>query len=162
VRDRTNSERICVVYFENKEGYVIVAPDRSHPTPQGFIRRECHHLHEVDRLTRKLQTQDRNMFSRLMEKDRKQIQAKHEQIKSKLRQRLLAVDCSRVERLFILGAFQYLDKKERELLKCEVGGYFHAREFDSTNKYGGTEDHGRQLEKVVPKMSDRLAAALSK
>lgn len=157
--DQQNHERICVVYFENSSGYVIVAPDQSHPTPQGFERKECHHLHEIDSLTRRLNQQDTNMFGRLMANDREQIRAKHTSIRSKLGQRLLAVDCSPVERAFILHMFRYMDRKEEELTRCEVRGYFQQREYDS--KLAKVDDYGGQLERTVPKMSDRLASLIT-
>lgn len=156
-----NDERIGVVWFENKAGYVIVAPDHSHPTPQGFERKECRTLHEIDVLTKRLNRQDTDMFSRLMENDRRQMRAKHEQIRSKLGQRLLAVNCSNVERLFILRHFRYMDQKEKEILKCEVNGYFHQREYDSPGS-DPIDRHGKQLEATTPKLSDRLASLMTK
>ena len=152
-----NDERICTVYFENAQGYVIIAPDQSHPTPQGFERREAKTLREIDRLTERMNRQDRDMFSRMMEKDKQQMLVKHDQIRAKLRQRLLAVDCSRPERLFILGAMDYLRRKEEEITKFSYRGYFQQREFDS--KRACTENYGKQI--TMPKMSERLASALS-
>src|SRR5882724_6644671 len=141
MQDRHNHERISVLYFVNKSGYVIVAPDRSHPTPAGFEPRYCTTLAEIDSLTRKLNRQDTDMFSRLIAKDRAALIARHAQMKAKLDQRLLAIDCSPIERMFIQGAFRYFDKKEAELTKCEVSGYFHAREYNSAGS-DPLEQHG--------------------
>jgi hypothetical protein len=151
-----NDERISVVYFENQRGYIIVAPDTSHPTPQGYIRRECHTLREIDLLTRRLNLQDKSMFDNLMEKDRRIMQDKRDSIRSRLRQRMLAADCTNFERRFIRGAFEYLERKEKENTEFQIRGYFTQREFDA--KKAGTEDYGKQL--VMPRMSDRLAHAL--
>src|SRR6267142_6485260 len=106
-----NAERINVLYFVNRSGYVIVAPDQSHPCPQGYEKRWCRTLREVDSLTRRLNMQDQNMFAHLMERDRQQIVAQHARIKSKLNQRLLAIDCGPAERLFIQSAYKYMDRK---------------------------------------------------
>lgn len=152
-----NSERICVVYFENKEGYVIVAPDHRHPTPEGFERRECKTLKDIDRLTVRLNRQDTRMFERMWYRDREQMIASHDKIRSKLRQRLLAIDCSKIERLFIESAFRYFERKEKEYENFKVRGYFQQREFDSKN--AKVDDYGKQL--VMPKLSSRLASALS-
>lgn len=159
--DRHNHERIHVLYFINAQGYVIVAPDRSHPCPAGFEPRYATTLREIDALTRTLNRQDTDMFSRLMARDREAIRTRHALIRSRLNQRLLAVDCHPNEALFIRSMFRYMDKKEAELLKFEVRGYFHQREYDSPGS-DPIEKHGRQLEATVPKMSDRLAAALTK
>jgi hypothetical protein len=156
-----NDERICVIYFENRDHYVIVAPDHRHPTPAGFERRECHTLREIDQLTARLNRQDTDMFTRLMAQDREAIRRRHSEIRSKLGQRLLAADCSSWERMFIQSMYRYMDRKEEELTRCEVRGYFHQREYDSPGR-DPVEQHGRQLEATVPKMSDRLAAALSR
>lgn len=153
-----NAERISVLYFQNAVGYVIIAPDRSHPCPDGFEKRYCTTLAEIDSLTRKLNRQDTDMFSRMQQKDRAILAARHGQIKAKLGQRLLAVDCTRMERLFIHRMFQYLEKKEAELLKCEVRGYFHQREYDSAGS-DPVDKYGTQLK--MPKMSDRLASVMS-
>lgn len=146
-----------VIYFENKRGRVIVAPDTSHPTPEGYQRRECRTLAEVDALTRRVNAQDQAHFDDLMEKDRRIMQLKRESIKAKLSQRLLAIDCTPIERAFIKGAFAYFDRKERESAKCIVRGYFSQREYD--HPLDGLEP-GEQLR--MPKPSDRLAALLSK
>lgn len=154
-----NAERICTIYFENANGYVIVAPDHAHPTPQGYERKEARTLHDIDLLTKRLNTQDQNYFNHLMAQDRAQILAKHAQIKSRLGQRLLAIDCSPFERLFIRRSFAYLDRKAADLVKCEVSGYFHQREYDSPGN-DPLDSYGKQL--VMPKMSDRLASLLTK
>jgi hypothetical protein len=155
-----NDERICVVYFQDANGYVLVAPDRSHPTPAGFERQECHTLREVDDLTRKLNRQDSNMFSHMWEKDRQTMIESHERHRTALRQRLLAPDCGPAERVFIKRAFAYFDKKEEEYKHYHVNGYFHQREYDSPGS-DPIEKHGRQLEATVPKLSDRLASILT-
>lgn len=100
------------------------------------------------------------MFGRLMAKDREAMQHKHGQIRSKLGQRLLSVDCGWLESLFIRRMFEYLDKKEAELLKCEVRGYFQQREFDS--KRACTENYGNQGSTTPPRLSSRLADVLTK
>lgn len=146
-----------VIYFENKRGRVIVAPDTRHPTPVGYERKECRTLAEVDALTRRVNSQDQAHFDDLMEKDRLIMQSKREKIKATLGQRLLAIDCSAIERSFIKGAFAYFDRKERESAKCVVRGYFSQREYD--HPLDGL-DPGKQL--VMPKPSDRLAAILTK
>jgi hypothetical protein len=155
-----NDERIAVVYFEDKSGYVIVAPDQRHPTPANFERKECHTLREIDRLTQRLNRQDTDTFTRLTQSDLAQMKVRHGQIRSKLGQRLLAVDCNCWERVFIQRMFAYMDRKEAEIARCEVRGYFHQREYDSPGR-DPLEQHGRQLEATQPKMSDRLAALIS-
>ena len=159
-QDQHNHEKISTVYFENSSGYVIVAPDHRHPTPSGFERRECRSLRDIDRLTARLHRQDSDMLGRLIAKDREAMRTKHTSIRSKLGQRLLAVDCSPLETLFIRRMFAYLDRKEAELLKCEVHGYFQQREFDS--KHACTENYGKQLEATAPRLSSRLADILTK
>lgn len=160
MRDEQNYERINVLYFVDRKGYVIIAPDQKHPCPTGFDKRYATSLRDVDKLTATLNRQDTDMFSRLIAKDREAIQIRHAQIKSKLNQRLLSVDCHPNEALFIRSMYRYLDKKEIELSKCEVRGFFHQREYDSPGS-DPIEQHGRQLEATEPKMSDRLASLLS-
>src|ERR1700756_1406733 len=159
--DRHNNERIQVIYFENAEGKVLVAPDHRHPTPQGYVRKEATTLKEVDKLTARLNQQDNDMFSRMWEKDRELMIAAHNRHRTTLRQRLLAPDCGPWERLFILRAFAYYDKKESEYQHYKVSGYFHQREFDNAGNdpIDGNVHGGRQL--VMPKLSDRLSSALS-
>lgn len=147
-----------VVYFENARGYLIVAPDVSHPTPQGYERKECKYLHEVDKLTKRMNQQDQDQFAHLMQKDQEIMRQRREKTRSNLRQRMLAHDCSPFERRFIQGALQYLDRKEKENTEFKIRGYFQAREFDSSS--GGVEDYGKQVQPA--KMSDRLAALLTK
>lgn len=147
-----------VVYFENKRGYCIVAPDISHPTPDGYIRKECKYLHEVDALTKKMNVQDTNQFEHLMEKDREIMRQRRETTRTKLRQRMLAHDCTAFEIAFIKEGLRRLDQREKEQTECAVRGYFTQREMDSPS--AGIEDYGKQLQ--APKMSDRLAALLTK
>lgn len=154
-----NDERICVVWFEDKQGYAIVAPDTSHPTPKGFERRKCTTIKEIDRLTEKLNRQDTRLFERMWHQDRERMIEEHEKHKNSLRRRLLAHDCSPIERVFIQSAFAYYERKEQEYANFKVRGYFAQREFDDPH---GDIDHaikGKQL--VAPKMSDRLAHVLS-
>lgn len=154
-----NDERICVVYFENRDGYVIVAPDQRHPTPLGFERKECHTLQEIDKLTAKMNRQDSDMFSRMWEQDRERMIAEHDKHRAKLRQRLLAIDCSVIERMFIQSALAYFDRKEREYANFKVRGYFAQREFDSARGDIDRALAGKQL--AMPKLSDRLAHILT-
>jgi hypothetical protein len=155
-----NAERICVVYFQDSSGFVLVAPDQRHPTPAGFERKECHTLCEVDDLSRRLNRQDGDMFGRMWERDRQVMIASHERHRTALRQRLLAADCGPGERLFIMRAFAYFHKKEEEYKHYHVQGYFHQREYDSPGN-DPLEKHGRQLEATTPKLSDRLASILT-
>jgi hypothetical protein len=153
-----NDERICVVYFEDKHGHLIVAPDHRHPTPEGHERRECHTLHDIDLLTQRLNRQDRDQFYRMFQQDQQVMIENHKKIRARLGQRLLAVDCGPTERVFIERMYKYLDKKEAAVMDFKVRGYFHQREYDSER--GPIDDYGRQL--IMPKMSDRLASLLSK
>jgi hypothetical protein len=157
--DRHNHERISVIYFENRDGHIIVAPDRSRATPPGFERKEATTLREIDRITAILNRQDQTMFGRMWQQEREQMIREHDKHRTKLRQRLLAVDCSRGERLFILSAFAYFDRKEKEYDNFKVRGYFAAREFDSARGDIDRATSGKQLS--MPKLSDRLSAALS-
>jgi hypothetical protein len=161
VPDQHNYERICVVFFENAEHYVIVAPDHRHPTPTGFERRECRSLREIDALTSRLQRQDKAMFNRMWEKDRQTMIQAHDRHRTALRQRLLAPDCGPGERMFIQRAFDYFDRKEDEYNHFHVSGFFHQREYDGPGT-DPVEDHGRQGPTTKPKMSDRLAALISR
>ncbi len=157
--DNHNNERICVVWFEDRQGYVLIAPDRSHPTPNGFERREATTLKEIDKLTARLNRQDTRLFERMWHQDRERMIAEHEKHRTSLNRRLLAHDCSAVERAFIKSAFAYYERKEAEYEHFKVRGYFAQREFDSIR---GDIDHalsGKQL--VMPKLSDRLAHVLS-
>lgn len=147
-----------VVFFENKRGRVIVPPDHRHPVPQGYERKEAKTLAEVDRLTRRLNAQDQTMFDDLFEKDREIMRERREKTRSTLRQRMLAIDCTQFEKRFILGALAYLNRKEEEMYKHTVNGYFHAREYDAGHE--PTENYGKQLS--MPRMSDRLAALMTK
>lgn len=149
----------AVIYFVNAKGSIIVAPERDHPTPTGFIRKEAKTLAEVDELTRKIHSQDKNHFDDLMEKDRATMRERRERIRGKLRQRMMAVDCSAFERQFIKGALEYLQKKEDDLYRYTYNSYFAAREFDSSSK-DPIDNYGKQVQ--PPKMSDRLAALLTK
>lgn len=159
--DQHNHERICVAYFVDAHGHILVAPDHRHPTPRGFERREARTLKEVDKLSRILNQQDTSMFSRMWAQDLELMIAQHDRHKTTLRQRLLAVDCGPTERLFIQSAFRYFDQKEEEFKNYKVSGFFHQREFDSpgNDPVDGNISGGKQL--VMPKLSDRLALILS-
>lgn len=159
-----------VVYFEAprdfhtgtrlvKKGYIIVAPDASHPTPQGYERKECRYLHEVDKLTKKMNEQDAEQFGALMAKDREIMRERREKNRRTLRQRMLAPDCSAYERRFIQGAIEYLDRKEKENTEFQIRGFFVQREYDSPST-DPIDNYGTQVK--MPKMSDRLASLLSK
>jgi hypothetical protein len=151
-----NDERIHVVYFERADGYVYVPADSSRVTPDGYERKEATTLKEIDRLTTKLNRQDQQQFDRIFEQDHAQLVEFHNRKRAILGQRLLAADCSPVERAFIRSAFAYFKRKEDEALKYTVRGYFHQREFDSVN--AKIDDYGKQL--TPPKLSDRLSSVL--
>ena len=153
-----NDERICVVYFENRDGHVVVAPDRSHPTPHGYIRKAATSLREIDKLSARLNRQDSETFGRMWQQDRQIMIDSHDRHRTSLRQRLLAPDCGPWERLFIQRAFAYFDKKESEYQHYKVSGYFIQREFDSPAT-DPNEAHGKQI--AMPKMSDRLTTTLT-
>src|SRR5213078_151797 len=127
--DKHNHERISVIYFENRDGYIIVAPDRSRVTPDGFERMEARTLRDIDKLTDRLYRQDTRQFSVMWYREKAQMVEEHDKHRSKLRQRLMSIDCSQGERLFILSAFAYFDRKEKEYDNYKVRGYFAAREF---------------------------------
>lgn len=160
MRDQHNHERIRVVYFQDKSGYILVAPDQSHPTPKGFERHEATTLQEIDRITTIMNRQDTRMFERMWQQDRQQMIEAHNRHRTALNRRLLAPDCSPAERLFIMSAFRYFERKEQEYQHFKVRGYFAQREFDSVR---GDIEHatgGKQL--VMPKLSDRLAHELTR
>lgn len=146
-----------VIYFENKEGKIIIAPDVRHPTPDGFERKECRTLAEIDKITRQMNSQDKQEWEMLNAKDRARFHDRREAIRTKLRQRMLAVDCSQFERRFIQHAMAYMDRKQEELYRFKLEGYFHQREFDKSSV-----DTSKVKEAVkMPKLSDRLASVLT-
>lgn len=138
---------------------IIVAPDNTHPTPEGWERMEARTLPEVDAVTLIINSQDQDHFNELSRKDQTMFLLKRELIKSRLNQRLMAVDCSPMERSLIKSAFARFERKEQELNRMVAKGYFHAREFDSE-----TTERGPSPEKQLPqaKMSERLASVLSR
>jgi hypothetical protein len=153
----------AIIYFErilpDAKGYhrVIVAPDTSHPTPSGYERKECRTLREQDRLTDRLNSQDREMFADLTARDRQVMSAKRAHTRSVLQARMLQSGCTEFERAFIKGALLHLDLKEMEQSRFTVNGYFYAREFDGP-------DPSKQGMGTIkpPKLSDKLAGALSR
>lgn len=159
-----------VVYFEVpkdfyngtklvRQGGIIIAPHSDHPTPEGYVRKECRYLHEVDKLTKRMNQQDFNEFNDLMAKDRQIMQQRRDKTRSTLKQRMLAADCTMFERRFIQGALVYLDRKEKENTEFAIRGFFTQREYDSPST-DPIDNYGTQVK--TPKMSDRLAALLSK
>lgn len=151
-----NDERIHVVYFERADGYVYVPADSSRQTPAGYERKEANTLKEIDKLTTRLNRQDQQQFDRIFEQDHAQLVEFHNRKREILGRRLLAVDCTPIERAFIRSAFAYFKRKEDEALKYTVRGMFWAREYDSKN--AKCDDYGKQL--VMPKLSDRLSNVL--
>jgi hypothetical protein len=155
---------VKLVYFAKLQPdgseHILPAPDTKHPTPAGYERRECHHLYEVDKITKLLIAQDKKFFERMLANERAAGANFRAGIRSRLRQRKLAIDCKPIERDFIDGALRYLDQKEQELYKLHVTGHFHQREYDGA---GGEEDHGLQLEKTMPKrdLAHRLPNSIS-
>jgi hypothetical protein len=158
-KDQHNHERIRVLYFVGPTGHVIIAPDSRHPCPRGYEPRYATTLREVDMLTDVLNRQDQSMFDRMMQKDREALYRKHTEIRRRLGNRLLEPDVHPNERLFIKSMYRYLDRKEEELLKCVVRGYFHQREYDSPGS-DPVEAHGTQLK--MPTLSARLSDILTK
>lgn len=156
--DQHNNERICVIYFEDQYGHVLVAPDYLHPTPKGYERREARTLRDVDKLTHRLNTQDNAMFQRMWAQEKAVMIERHKVHKRNLAARL--DQATPAEKMFILSAFAYFDRKEKEYDHYRVRGFFHQREFDSpgNDPIDANVHGGKQL--VMPKMSDRLAAAL--
>ena len=142
-----------------KRGHLLIAPDVSHPCPTNYERKECKYLHEVDALTRKMNAQDKDEFGALLEKDRQIMQQRRDKIRSTLRQRLLAVDCTPFERRFILGHLANMERKEKEQSTFRLESFFHQREFDSPTT-DPIDKFGKQVQPA--KMSDRLAALLTK
>lgn len=156
---------IKLVYFSRKlpDGteHIIPAPDTRHPTPPGYIRRECRHLNEVDKVTRIIVKQDQEFFARMLANERAAGKSFRDGVRSRLCRRMLEIDCTAFERTFIAGALDYLVKKEEEIYTIKrVGGYFHQREFDSDKSGPVEEDYSKPV--TMPKMSDRLAEALSR
>lgn len=148
-----------VIFFVNQKGKIIIAPHVDHRTPEGYVRKECKYLHEVDKLTKEMNKQDFNEFRDLMEKDREIMRQRRDKTRRTLRQRMLAVDCTAFEIAFIKGALAHMDVREKEMTEFSIRGYFHAREFDSAST-DPIDKHGEQVK--VPKMSDRLASLLTK
>lgn len=151
-----NDEKIKVIWFERADGYVYVPADSSRQTPDGYIRHEATTLKDIDRLTARLNRQDKRQFDQMFEQDYLVMKQFHDRKRTLLQRRMLAADCGLGERLFIQSALKYFDKKEEEALKYTVRGYFHQREFDSKN--AKIDDYGKQLS--MPKMSARLASEL--
>ena len=119
-----------VVYFENKEGYVIIAPDSRHPTPESFERRECRYLHEVDKLARRVNQQDKDGWKKLNDRDRRLFFSRRQKIRANLIARKYSAACRPVERMFIDIMLRKMDEREEKLYGQKVEGFFHAREFD--------------------------------
>jgi hypothetical protein len=152
-----NDERIRVVWFERADGYVHVPADWSRKTPPGYVRHEATTLGDIDWLTRRLNAQDKRKFDAMFEQDYRQMVEVHTQKKAILSRRLLAPDCSPIERTFIRSAFAYFDRKERECLHYTVSGYFQQRECDQDHKK--VDDYGKQV--VMPRLSSRLSDILT-
>lgn len=149
-----------VVYFENRDGRLILAVSDDHPCPQGFERKEARSLPEIDQLHKRFQTKDRAEWDSLCDKDRAVMQVYRDRNRSRLTQRLMAIDCGPMERALIKSAFAYYAKKEKELYEATVNGYFHAREYDSTSPDPATTgEHDAQLPKS-PLPSARLQSSL--
>ena len=155
--DQHNNERIRVVYFERADGYVYVPGDSSRQTPRGYERHEATTLREIDKLTQKLNRQDKRDFDAMFEQDLAIMKANHDRHRDSLRRRMLAIDCSSEEQLFIKSALRYFDRKESECLHYTINGYFQQREYDQSHKK--VDDYGKQL--VMPKMSARLSSILT-
>src|ERR1017187_5789977 len=49
-----------VTYFESASGAISIPPTLDTPTPPGYDRRECHSIHEVEALERRMQQSSRD------------------------------------------------------------------------------------------------------
>ena len=117
-----------VVYFKNAQGYCIIAPDASHPTPPGFERHVADTAPDVESLWKKLDAQERDKVQRMNEADFKR---REEHLKEWRRNMWSNYKDSRnqAEKDFIIAGMKAIDNKLDKMNRVSVYGIAFMQEY---------------------------------
>ena len=125
---------ILLVYFENKHGNVCLPPTNDCPTLPGYERRECHYLHEVDKIQKRLYAQTVDELEREGIREQAVWGQRMAQVRSDLITRMHSAATIQYEKDFIAAYLCLSDERKREQYRsrftCDMA-YFAAREFDN-------------------------------
>ena len=127
------------IYFVNhqdpahREGYLILAPYSSMPTPNGYSREEATTLRECYRLQQRLQEQEAEDWKRESSHDIELLRARFRQTRDRMIQRMASSSTTAFDRDFMAA---YLQLQEQKLEKHERNfecrdAYLRSLEFDT-------------------------------
>jgi len=127
------------VYFLNhrdpahREGYIILAPYSSMPTPDGYSREEATTLRECYRLQQRLQEQEAEDWKRESGHDIELLRERFRQTRDRMVQRMASSATTPFDRDFMAAYLQLqeakLEKHERNF-ECRVA-YLRSLEYDT-------------------------------
>jgi hypothetical protein len=138
-----------IVYFVNHrdpahpEGFVMLAPYTSHPTPEGYTREEAGTLAEVDKLQSRLQEQEIREARVDYEMDESRMSALRERVYDRLVATLKSSATSEYEREFIRLYLKLREEKRDKYRQrwLERTSYLYVREFDSHGRDPAKEEY---------------------
>ena len=120
-----------IIYFTNhkdpahREGYLMLAPYSSMPTPAGWSREEAGTLRECYALQRRLQEQEAEDWKREGARDIEMLREKFKQTRDRMLTRMASSSTSEYDKEFMRC---YLQLQEEKLAK-------HERNFEHRNAY---------------------------
>jgi hypothetical protein len=110
-----------VIYCENAAGRVYLTTNES-PIPSGYVRNTARTATEKETVWAKISAQEKRHAEQMTETLYNQRMGRIGEIRSKLNQRKLSVDCTQIERDFIRASLEILDRKEEALNKHSAYG----------------------------------------
>ena len=128
-----------VVYFVNHkdpahpDGFIMLAPYTSYPTPEGYSRHEADTLAEVDKLQKQLMYQEATANERDYLYDQWLTGGKYQEVGDRLYARMTSSATSEYEKDFIKAYLQVIRPEKREIARqrwLERQCYLSAREND--------------------------------
>lgn len=137
-----------VVYFVahhcpkgHPEGYIMLAPYSSYPTPEGYSYHEADTLAAVDVLQSRLQEQEAREWEAERTMDEAQFHARRQKVRDSLYARMTSGSTGQYEKDFIREWLKLRSEKRRRYSDAfeHRHAYLYAREFDTPGRRADEE-----------------------
>lgn len=130
-----------VIYFERSDGHVMLAPYSEMRAPFPYIRMEAGTLGEIDRLVERMKQQELRQMRQESESEEVKVEAAHNIVRDRMRQRLASSQTPQKEKDFIREYLNLMEvKRVARLNKRGKADFFlAARENDLHGRGAGEE-----------------------
>jgi hypothetical protein len=131
---------VLMVYFENAAGKVSLPPSVDTPTPDGYARRECHDIFEVERVEKRLQQETMDRREQEAQTDYNTFEEGRRATRRKI---MTLIESSHTDarlRDFLIGWCQLRDEKRREYYKQQINCYQSGLEMLNYDKPRNAEE----------------------